>query len=256
MADLRSTLQQRLAEFVEALDLEARGQLDRADDLSIHERDILSELGPEGNRHAELIRLGAAALQLAQNLNGADWRENYILQDAIDPADPYFGIPRRGLEVAAARQFVDGMAGVTSRAQEIVWLALNTQPSRRVTAYLSRLGRCYVAGFDAEVVILCRSVLDTALRDVVGDGCSGPTSMAGRIECLRERGDLSAECVSAAHQIRIRGNKAVHEEPADSTAALDTVRKTMMVLSELFDGGDAEEWMDGDEDEDLPDRVG
>jgi hypothetical protein len=198
MHPLEEILKRAIDEFAEAHRTECLAKLDKIDDLSLHESYVLGELGSREQWYPELLRLGAAALALAQDLSGDDWESNYIMQDAVDPAEPFFGIPMRGLELAAVRQFVYALPVVRARATEIVWSALNAHPSLRVRAYMRRLGRCYIAGFDAEVVMLCRSILDTALRDVAGDGPAGPTNLYGRIELLRDREQLSSDLVAAA----------------------------------------------------------
>ena len=238
MEPLHQVLTRAVDQFKEERQRELSARLEKVDDLSIHERDVISELGPRENWYAELSALGASAFALAQDLSGDHWRSNYLMQDAVDPAEPFFGIPTRGFEIAAARQLIEALPRAQSRASAIVWSALDAQPSPRVRAYMRRLGRCYVFGFDAEVVILCRAILDVALRDVLGDEDSGPTNIYGRIELLRQREDLSPDLITAAHEIRLRGNRAVHEEPAAAGVAEDTIAKTMRVLAALFESFD------------------
>ena len=193
----------------------AQDRLRSATGLSENERYVLSTLGMPHQQAEALLEIGGQALRLAQDLSGTDWEQTYVMQDALDPAEPYCGIPRDGLELEAARQAVRALPVVVSRTQQVVWQALNNHPSPIVSAYMRRLGRCYVAGFDPEVVILCRAVLDSALKELVDDTPSAPRTMDGRIKTLHAGGVLSASQVDIANQIRLRGNHAVHDEPAE-----------------------------------------
>jgi hypothetical protein len=233
--ELREALRETLDRFRTSHEADSRSRLEDEESLSLNEQQVLADLGARDEWYEQLLGLGESAFRLAQDLTGTSWEANYVLQDAVDPANPYHGIPKRGLELAAAEQFIDTLPRTISRAEEIIWAALDAHPSPKVSAYMRRLGRCYLAGLDAEVVILCRAVLDTALRDVLGDKDTGPSSFYDRIELLRKRGALSEGAIAASHQIRIRGNKAVHEEPAEGAIALETLRMTMLVVAELIE---------------------
>lgn len=235
MGETVAELSEALESVADRMVERARGRLRSATGLSENERYVLSTLGMPHEHTEALLDIGAQALRLAQDLSGTDWEETYVMQDALDPAEPYCGIPRDGLELEAARQAIRSLPEVVSRSQEVVWQALNEQPPPRVSAYMRRLGRCYVAGFDAEVVILCRAVLDSALMDQVDDTPSAPRSMYERINALRTAGVLSDAQAKIANEIRHRGNRAVHEEPAGERIASDTLSKTMALLMQLFE---------------------
>ena len=212
----------------------ARTRLAAVTEFSLNERETLDQLGEPHEWPRRLLELGPKAFLLAQDLSAPEWHSSYIVQDAVDPAEPFCGIPRLGLELTIANHLVSSLHHRVARTQEIVWEAVIAELSPRVAGYLGRLGRCYVAGFDAEVVILCRSVLDVALRDALGDGVDAKMSMAGREKEAISRGLLTDEGAAAVQEVRLRGNAAVHEEPASTEIVRSTIDSTIRVLEELF----------------------
>lgn len=232
--NLVEKLADALAAVEEDYRREAELRLKDVQDLSLNEREVLDDMGQPYEWPKKFLEVGRSAFALARNLNAVDFLPTYIVQDAVDPARPYRGVPELGLELEAARQVIASISGTVQRTQHVIWSTVHGDISPRVTEYLKRLGRCYVAGFFPEVVILCRAVLDTALRDVLGDMESDRLNMADRIKAAGRHGLLSPEALSAADAIRHRGNHAVHEEPADPGITNDTLEKTVLVLSELL----------------------
>lgn len=77
-------------------------------------------------------------------------------------------------------------------------------------------------------------MLDVALRDALGDGIDAKMSMAAREREVVGRGLLSDEAAPALQEVRLRGNAAVHEEPASVEIVRETIDSTIRVLEELF----------------------
>ncbi len=145
--------------------------------------------------------------------------------------------------IDVAREAISkGDEGV-QRIFELYGLICHKKPSRETQRYLTRLGRCYVWGFDPECVILCRAVLDTAFREVVGDDlCEkhfgrrrSEFGLNDRIVAACKEGIIDEDTKELAHEVKVRGDKAVHYQPDVTKKVFDTIRDTLTVL-EMVNG--------------------
>lgn len=198
----------------------------------------LSEFGSPEECYEVLKGMGEDAFRLVKDLAGAGFEENYELQQAIETSPIYLGLPIVALQIRAAREFAEDLPSLAERASGIIELALEVRVSPAVSRYAGRLGRCYLAGFDSECVILCRSVLDAALKDVLTqEGVEGQ-NMKMRIDLAVERGLLDPTLKDEANCVRLRGDKAVHDEPGITKAARETLEMTLYLVHELFTPGE------------------
>ena len=62
----------------------------------------------------------------------------------------------------------------------------------------------------------------------------GDSPMPLRLEVAAAEKWLSAEAVTVAKEVWRRGSKAGHSDPEVVTQGLDTIRKTLVVLNELY----------------------
>jgi hypothetical protein len=117
-------------------------------------------------------------------------------------------------------------------------LVLSSPPSRPTLDYLSRLSRCYIWGFDPECVILCRSILDSAFRKKILDNICEDNQfdydLKMGIDTAIEKGLINDKTGKLAHSVRIRGNKAIHNQPDATKDVWGTIRDTITVLEVLF----------------------
>ena len=128
------------------------------------------------------------------------------------------------------------------RCLEINSLVIKESPGEPVLKFIRRLTRCYIAGFDPETVILCRAVLESAVRDrysreekAFPQAAPGKSQMLARLRKAEDWGWISRRSFNAARDVWERGNKAVHEDPTATSAVLETVQATMAVLEDLYD---------------------
>lgn len=132
-------------------------------------------------------------------------------------------------------------------------LLQDRRPCGFARAFLQRVARCYLFGFDAECVVMCRSVLDREFGEVIVDddqvsdwwrwyATTAEAKYRGRrppygqlwakIHAACHAGMISEADRDAADAVRIRGNEAVHRRP-DSGNAIEVVRHTVQVLDAL-----------------------
>lgn len=135
--------------------------------------------------------------------------------------------------------------GLMNSGVERFWTLLSltatVEPSWRAAAFLKRVSRCYLFGFDAECVVMCRSVLDAEFeaqvpREYCEDkyGCRrGKYTLDEIIRIAEDKDIVSSEIAVMAHEIRDLGNKAVHDWPKSKRNAAEVIRDTLQVLTTL-----------------------
>jgi hypothetical protein len=133
------------------------------------------------------------------------------------------------------------------RVLELLRIVLNTSPSEPTRQFLGRLARCYIWGFEAECVILCRAVLDTAFKDAVDNEVCEKYSnkrpsnkrlydnftLVDRIYAAEKEGLINEATRKLAKKIKTRGDKAVHYQPDITKDILGTIRDTLVVIERL-----------------------
>jgi len=238
-----------LDHFAERHLAEEQAGLQNDPNVSVHERDTLSSLGPENEWARRAFGLGEEGLRLAEELIGSEPGLDYLTQDALDPGGSYHFLARTGLQVAAARRVAADLSNRLTRASDLVWFALENRPSEAVAKYCRHLGRCYVAGLEPECIILCRSVLDAVLKDLMaelpetaiaqsevmrGKRHGLPGSLHQRILVAEELGVMSRTQAEAAMTIKNRGNTAVHHDPEATGQVFETVKMAMELVGGLL----------------------
>jgi len=164
------------------------------------------------------------------------------------------------LQFNLARDAVNELARAADRARQLLDFLIDARPGPIAQRYLARVARCYTWGYDAEALILCRSVLQQVLEENVSDAdvftafawkpeVFPPSrqdelrkhdpfriAIGDRIYAAQAIGKLTNQEVELAKQIRDRGNKAVHEAPPAGVDTYGTVRDLMGVISKLCSG--------------------
>lgn len=119
-----------------------------------------------------------------------------------------------------------------STARERFWgllsvLKENDSLSSKGKAFLRRVARCYLFGFDSECIVMCRAVLDAEFKKVSKTGC-----LCQKIKEAYNSGLINKNTKQAAVKVRKDGNYAIHDKPSDSDP-LDCILKTVQILNEL-----------------------
>jgi hypothetical protein len=130
--------------------------------------------------------------------------------------------------------YTDEMA---ERCRDLTAVVFFDRPSERVLKYVRRLSSCYIAGFLPECVVLSRAVMERALKDSYQyHNVPYPPglNLEKLINDVHLRGWLSERGRVKAHDVRHRGNKAVHEDPELVEDVRDTVHAALQVIGEVF----------------------
>lgn len=136
------------------------------------------------------------------------------------------------------------------RLWEMLTLTETLSPSWRAAAFLRRVSQCYLMGFDAECMVMCRSVLEGEFeaeisnpqcREVLGQprwtGYKPEAlyDLRARIAVARKLGRLTVEAAESAEAVREAARRVVHRKPKVVGPTIDLIRKTVLVIRQLSD---------------------
>lgn len=210
------------------------------------------KLGPAGEKQVQQFNKAADALiRGVQELAGVDivacLRDALMLQKPDPPPIQPVVLFDEHVCITLGWEAMGLLSIARERFWELLQLVRDRRPTPCARAFLIRVGRCYLFGFDAECVVMCRAALDRELcaeiadNDVVtwwkasGTGKAGkpaPLNLWGRIEAAHHVGRFDEATKDAANRVRNDGNKAVHDAPSISDP-LSCIRKTLQVLDAL-----------------------
>ncbi len=214
-----------------------------------------SELGPIGEQ--QLSKFNEAADSLvkgAQNLadvDGVACLEELASSTNFQQARP-FELLDEHVCITFGWEALGMLSTARERFLELMLLLKVRRPCSRALAFLQRGARCYLFGFDAECVVMCRAVLDREFEaEIPGDDVeswwasykmtaqgqkdkrkNAQHNLWGRIQTALFKHRLTMEEFDAADAVRDRGNEAVHKRPP-SGEALEGIRQTVHVLDAL-----------------------
>jgi hypothetical protein len=212
-------------------------------------------LGPTGRERLERFNKAAdSLLKGVQNLAGVDGIA--CLQDLAEASnfqkDKPFELLDEHVCITFGWEVMGMLSFARSRFLELLLLLKDRRPCDRAKAFLQRVARCYLFGFDAECVVMCRAVLDREFEaEVPGDDVedwwawykttqegqkdkrkNAQHNLWGRIRTALFKQRLADNEFDAADTVRERANRAVHRRP-DSGEALEAVKQTIQALDGL-----------------------
>jgi hypothetical protein len=167
-------------------------------------------------------------------------------------SDPAVVALSEALQYCLGRDAVEMVTTAEQRIWRLLLLTQQFQPSKRAAAFLRRVSRCYVYGFDPECAVMCRSVLQAAFdAEISDDHCqqvlgrakgikrtnSSPFDLADRIAVARKLGRISESSALKAAAIRAAGNVVIHEHPRACDDPFMLIADTMDVIAELTGSG-------------------
>lgn len=220
-------------------------------------------LGQAGGEQLSRFNKAADAMvEGVQNLAGADGIASLV--ELATSGEFREGKPFKLLDEHVCIRFGWEAMGMLSTARErfldLLQLLKDRQPCGGARAFLQRVARCYLFGFDAECVVMCRAVLDREFGaaivadDQLSNWWNWYATTPEGVEYIKRKGNsppyrelwakIHAACYAgmisetdrdAATAVRKRGNDAVHKRP-DTGEAMEMVRQTVQVLDGLEKG--------------------
>ncbi len=206
-------------------------------------------LGPQAERQLQQWNEAADALvKGVQDLAGVDVVDCLLTIRTAQQSNPG---PSELLDEHVCITFGWEVMGMLFAARERFWELLDSvkdrRPSPHAKAFLERVGRCYLFGFDAECIVMCRAVLDREFKAEIEDGDvvawwkttkngrkgkSPPLNLYGRIQAAHYSRRIGKDIKGTADKVRKDGNDAVHKSPSNADA-LPYIQKTVQVLDAL-----------------------
>jgi hypothetical protein len=235
-------------------DYEAGMDLDGAIEREIgyfeQEREAYLTRNPENEFHRVVEATAAMLLRGATRLttpNGQagdllSWDAARLVADHEYFADEVL----EGIQIAVAWEYAAGTAEKARRCATLARLAIAGAPREAVLRFLARISRCYVLGFNAECVVMCRAALENGVKErfdrqriPLPATPEGKSSMGTRLAAARRFGWLSDRAEADASSLWKRGSKVVHDDPDLVADPLPSIQATMQVLAELYSDGNA-----------------
>lgn len=137
-------------------------------------------------------------------------------------------------ELELAKAMMPILENAPNRAVDLLKLLAAASPEQSTEDFLRLVSRCYIWGFGAECVILCRSSLESALREKHRSlRKDPPNTLFKMIKSAATERWLDREGFKAANAVRHRARILVHDSAAARTDVLDTMRKTLGLIDQL-----------------------
>ena len=208
--------------------------------------------------HAEFIKvLHSRLFRASQTLVHEGLPTSIDELREVLPAWDTFLLLKDLLKLHLAQDVIWTLREATDRARQLLELAFESSLSPVAQAYLARVARCFTWGYEAESLILCRSVLEQVLEETITNpdvfnaydwkpDCfpaqrreelrrhgAVAIKISDRIHAAQALGRLSPADAAAAKTIRDRGNKALHEVPPSGVDVLGTIRTLLGIINAL-----------------------
>jgi len=210
------------------------------------------ELDPEAQ--VELARLDEAAPKLLEHafalrLVGSGGSAFRPLPEMVEPIrrilEIYGDSPvvRHRWSFTIAHDALDRLDDSPARAAKLLNLIQMHELNERTAAYLARVTRLYVYGFDVEALVMSRAALETALQDALPDEQLAEAgidktgreySLATRISAARKAGYFNRRREELAHSLRKSANQALHTAPAFLHDRIGDAFEAIAGLAELL----------------------
>lgn len=165
---------------------------------------------------------------------------SFELASTLAKPGPFRDLVREKIQTEIAWEFATTTRAMSERCLELVSLLIRTQPDEQVCRFMNRLSRCYIFGFFPESVILCRSVLESAVRELFVrrnvdiESETGRADMRSRLRFATMAKWLSKQAEKEAWEVWQRGNVAIHNDPEAVKDVFGTIAATLRVLNEIY----------------------
>jgi hypothetical protein len=206
---------------------------------------------------AQSRRLAEVLLSGVEHLGWFDDSDElaHLIQDQAEGGSEAGDIIRI-CEVEAVHQLLgDKAVAALGKAEVRFWellrhVTLNRNTSTRGRAFLRRVSLCYLFGFDAECIVMCRAVLDAEFQAQIStDDCVqelGWTSnrrtdrdgrplygLAERIDVAERTGRIDSATRRRAGSVASHGNRVIHRDASTPPDALGVITDALAVIDAL-----------------------
>jgi hypothetical protein len=213
------------------------------DQFGVEHAKYLKEMQDEITSFIDLVR------QKLPTGVSLDAFEQYIERRVLNqrpPEDSVLKLVWERLCIDLASDFAgDRLIAGANRILQLGTLLLNQTPANATLRFLRRIARCYIWGFDAECIILCRGAIDTAFKGAVSDAVCDKHglnraayghTLTNRINAALKERMIDDATKRAAFQVNTPATRAAHENPDEATRVLRVIKDTRDVIQRLATG--------------------
>lgn len=97
------------------------------------------------------------------------------------------------------------------RILAVVELLPDTAPPQRSEKFLQRIVGCYLNGFDAETIVMCRAAVEVIVEEHWSQ--SGRTDLGEMIKVLERKSAITEEQADDMWEINRQAKEVIHDEP-------------------------------------------
>ena len=176
--------------------------------------------------------------------------DQYINDSALDrrpPDDTLLKLVWERLCIHLAWEVADRkLAVAANRILQLSKMVVSGTPSVSTLRFLRHVSRCFIWGFDAECVILCRGAIDRAFAETVSDAVCDKHglekakfghTLTNRIKAALREGMIDEATNNAAFRVNTPATKATHRNPDEVIDVLGIVRDTRDVVQHVVAAG-------------------
>ena len=217
----------------------------------LHEKLDWDEVTSRARRFAEVLLSGVAVLGWFDDQDELD----HLIQDQPEGDSEAAKIARlcevEAVDQLLAEKAIAAMKNAETRFWEILrHVSVTRSTSPRGRAFLKRISLCYLFGFNAECIVMCRAVLDAEFQaHIPTDDCIQTLGannrrtnrdgqplygLAERIVVAEKTRRIDYATKDRALSVVRRGNQVIHQDPGtQKRGALETVTDTLAVIDAL-----------------------
>ncbi len=141
------------------------------------------------------------------------------------------------LEERLRTQFKKNLDGIVKRYKKLPMFFVEEKPSKSVLNRLREAINCYTQGYYQSCAIMCRAVLETAIRGKIKNktGTVRDVTLGKLLGDAKRFGFMTEEDYKMGLEVKDIGDAAVHDAKRCSTEeAYKSLEKTKVLLNKLF----------------------
>jgi hypothetical protein len=193
----------------------------------LHELDS-AEGWAESDRHDREVAADFEAFTLPSRALITSILRKYRRDHLEDSLDSYY-----------VRKVLRDAPKLVLRTLQLETMATQEIPQTNGAFYLREATRCYIHGFWGACVALSRAAVEQALKEAVAKAVGATASdskLSTLVESARRLRLADPAVLSLADEVRIAGNRTVHNKASDQPEAWDTLVRVRAVLLALYEG--------------------
>jgi hypothetical protein len=145
------------------------------------------------------------------------------------------------LDSKYAHEVLNRLPKILDRATQLDVISIARMPNKSVRDYFEEAHNCYLYGFNNACLVLCRAILESALKERLTPAERSGKSVVGMIHAAKANGLITADRAVWAEDVDRAGSTAIHnysqsQKHYSAHAISDVLTKTRAVVEQLYSG--------------------